>query len=126
MIERDELMSDKNIWPDDTDGDVLRILDERGFDFSCDHNIEFNIDFKHWPLNQTEQEQVREKLPMARFIDPTEEDIADGDDSGFVICVVKGQVSYDFVVKEQKRLSDLFASMDGHCDSWAVCSPCGG
>lgn len=39
-------------WPDDEDGDVLRVLDERGFDFNKEVKIDFEIDFDHWPLSK--------------------------------------------------------------------------
>lgn len=45
-------MNTKNNWPSDIDGDVLRLLEERGFDFNLAHEIEFIIDFKCWPLSK--------------------------------------------------------------------------
>ena len=51
-------MSDLKNWPDDTDGDVFRILDERNFDFESEQDIEFSIDFKSWPLSIKAQQKA--------------------------------------------------------------------
>jgi len=118
-------MSDKNIWPKDIDGDVLRLLEERGFDFNLAHEIEFIIDFKYWPLSKERQDIVLGKLPQTRFVEADEELIEEGDPSGYVSFKVKNTVSYDFITLEMKRLSSLFANMDGVCDSWSVTSGCG-
>jgi len=119
------LMSDNNIWPKDIDGDILRLLEERGFDFNLAHEIEFIIDFKCWPLSKERQYEVLGKLPQTRFVEADEELIEEGDPSGYVSFTVKNTVSYDFITFEMKRLSSLFANMDGVCDSWSVTSGCG-
>ena len=36
-------------WPNDTDGDVLRRLEQDGFDFTRTHEIDFIVDFDSWP-----------------------------------------------------------------------------
>ncbi len=118
-------MNEKNIWPTDIDGDVLRLLEERGFDFNLEHEIEFIIDFKCWPLNKERQNEVLEKLPQARFVEADEELIEEGDPSGYVSFKVKNTVTYDFISFEMKRLSSLFVNTDGFCDSWSVTSGCG-
>ncbi len=118
-------MNTKNNWPSNIDGDVLRLLEERGFDFNLAHEIEFIIDFKCWPLNKEQQDEVIRKLPQACFVEADEELIEEGDPSGYVSFKVKNTVSYDFITLEMKKLSSIFANMDGFCDSWSVTSGCG-
>jgi len=118
-------MSEKTTWPTDIDGDVLRLLEGRGFDFNKAHEIEFIIDFKCWPLSKERQDEVIGKLPQVRFVEADEEYIEEGDPSGYASFKVENTVTYDFITLEMKRLSSLFANMDGFCDSWSVTSGCG-
>ncbi|RJE75917.1 hypothetical protein BGP78_16380 [Pseudoalteromonas sp. MSK9-3] len=119
-------MTDKNSWPTDSDGDMLRLLEERNFDFNVLHNIEFNIDFQAWPLSKDQQVSILEQLPDASFVEPDEDSIAEGDESGYVSFAVKNKVTYEFITQEQERLGDLFSDIGGFCNSWGVLSPCGG
>lgn len=118
-------MNDNNDWPQDVDGDVLRLLQGRGFDFNLEHEIEFMIDFKYWPLSETQQTEVLNKLPEVSFVETEAELLEEGDPAGYASFKVKNKVTYDFVTKEPKRLSNLFANMKGFCDSWVVVSGCG-
>ena len=36
-------------WPETADGDVFRRLQSSQFDFSSLREIDFNVDFEHWP-----------------------------------------------------------------------------
>jgi hypothetical protein len=119
-------MLDKKDWPTDSDGDMLRLLEERNFDFNSLHNIEFNIDFQSWPLDKEQRNAVIAQLPEAIFVQPDEESIAEGDESGYVSFSVKNKVTYEFITQEQKRLGALFSDIGGFCNSWGVLSPCGG
>ena len=119
-------MSDLKNWPDDTDGDVFRILDERNFDFESEQDIEFSIDFKSWPLSIKAQQEALEKLPGSKFIELDEEYQDDDINSGYLSYIIKSRVTYELVTEEQKKLSNIFDELDGYCDSWRVCSPCGG
>lgn len=112
-------------WPDDTDGDVFRILEERNFDFDSEQFIEFSIDFKSWPLNKDLQQKALSKLPDAKFIELDEAYQEEGLNSGYLSYTLKDKVTYELVKKEQKRLTSIFADIDGYCDSWQVNSPCG-
>ena len=119
-------MSDLKNWPDDTDGDVFRILDERNFDFESEQDIEFSIDFRSWPLSIKAQQKALEKLPGSKFIELDEEYQDDDINSGYLSYIIKCRVTFEFVTEEQKKLSNIFDELDGYCDSWRVCSPCGG
>lgn len=58
-------------WPDDADGDVLRRMEESGFNFEKVVVIDFNIDFDHWPLSEEEKNYIASLYPDSEFIDPT-------------------------------------------------------
>ncbi|KZN45074.1 ribonuclease E inhibitor RraB [Pseudoalteromonas luteoviolacea] len=119
-------MTDTHTWPADADGEVLKVLDERGFDFGSTHTIEFYLEFKTWPLSEHQQNEISEKLHGADFIESDPEDIELGDAPGYVLFTTQNKVTHEFVGQEQVRLSKLVAHLDGTCNSWAVCSPCGG
>lgn len=119
-------MTEKNTWPSDTDGEILQLLEGRGFDFDAQHEIEFMLDFKDWPLGNEQQKAVLQKLPAASFVEADEAFLEEGDPAGYVSLKITNKVTYDFVTQECKRLSNLFADMGGYCDSWCVTSGCGG
>ncbi|TQF70064.1 ribonuclease E inhibitor RraB [Pseudoalteromonas luteoviolacea] len=114
-------MTETITWPSDTDGDMLRILGERDFDFDTVHNIEFYVEFAAWPLSEVQQTEISKILPEASYLEPNEEDEL----PGHVLFIVKNKVTHEFVTEEQKRLTSMVAEIGGFCNSWAVCSPCG-
>ena len=118
-------MNENNAWPQGVDGDVLRLLQGRGFDFNLEHEIEFMIDFESWPLSKIQQAEVLTKLPEVSFVETEAHLLEEGDPTGYASLKVTSKVTYDFVTKEPKRLSNLFANMKGFCDSWVVVSGCG-
>ena len=113
-------------WPSNSDGDMFRILAERNFDFSKEQEIEFTIDFKSWPLNQEQSAAIRERLPDASTVSIDETMLEGGENSGYLSFIIKREITYDFIISEQKRLTDIVADLGGYCDSWSVNSPCGG
>ncbi|MCF2859142.1 ribonuclease E inhibitor RraB [Pseudoalteromonas sp. SMS1] len=115
-------MTETSSWPSDADGEMLRILAERDFDFKAIHNIEFYVEFASWPLTEAQQKEIENKLPEVDYIEPNVEDEL----PGHVLFTAKSKVTHEFVTQEQKRLSDIVTDMGGFCNSWAVCSPCGG
>ena len=109
-------------WPDDDDGDVLRLLEKSKFNFSKEYEIDFNIDFDHWPLNAREIVEIKNLYPGCDFIDPDEEDIEEGNLNGYVQFKVKSQVTYDFVTQTQKKVTEQVQIFGGWCESWGVLS----
>ncbi len=107
-------------FPDDLDGDVLRELEENNFDFSKEYVIDFNIDFNDWPLKLDAKAAISKIYPNCKFIDPSKEDIANGDLVGYVQFQIIGKLSYDLVVKTQERATDQMQPFGGWCDSWGL------
>ncbi|KZN58354.1 ribonuclease E inhibitor RraB [Pseudoalteromonas luteoviolacea] len=114
-------MIETTSWPLDADGDMLRILAERDFDFDTAHDIEFYVEFASWPLTYEQQTEISNILPEASYVEPNEEDEL----PGHVLFTVSNKVTHEFVSGEQKRLSNIVSNIGGFCNSWAVCSPCG-
>lgn len=109
-----------NAWPGDVDGDVLRRMDEDGFDFSKPVEIDFNIDFESWPPPEAALARIRERHPDARVVEPGEGD--DEDDDGYVQVVVNDVLSYELVMRVQRELSALAEPFGGVCESWGAWS----
>ncbi len=109
-------------WPNDADGDVLKSLEKDGFDFSKDHEIDFNIDFKHWPLSKKESEHIKSLYPHCEFIDPDEEDIENGALIGYVKFTVTSKLTYEFVISTQESVTNNMQQYGGWCESWGLWS----
>lgn len=107
-------------WPNDADGDVFRRLEEKNFDFDSTVQVDFNIDFDHWPLSKEEQEFVKGLYPNSELIDPDEEDIEAGDDMGYVQFQVVGKLTYELVIEVQGAVTNQMRQIGGVCESWGV------
>lgn len=107
-------------FPDDVDGDVLRTLEENGFDFERVVDIDFIIDFDHWPLTEEENKSIKTLYPDCEFLDPDEVDLTEGVTNGSVEIVISSKLSYDLVVKTQEKLTSEMKPFGGWCDSWGV------
>jgi hypothetical protein len=102
------------IWPDDADGDVMRSLEDSGFDFSREHAIDFNVDFEDWPPPDEALLAIRRKFPDAEVYEPEDED------PGYVLFQVRAPVSYELVMRVQRETTELMAPFDGRCEFWGV------
>ncbi|WP_193164911.1 ribonuclease E inhibitor RraB [Microbulbifer hainanensis] len=107
-------------WPNDADGDVLRRLKERNFNFASEHEVDFNIDFDHWPLTEAERMYLFQNYPGAEFIEPDEEDLVNGNTCGYVLIKFKSKISYEFVVETQKFITRKTSFIGGSCESWGL------
>jgi hypothetical protein len=100
-------------WPDDADGEVLRLLAENGFDFSAEVPIEFNVDVEEWPPGEAMLVALRKHYDDVECVEAE-----DGD--RFVQFVVTARVSYELVTSVQRAATELAAPFGGWCDSWAA------
>ena len=101
-------------WPKDADGDVLRGLQSREFDFSREYLIDFNVDFEEWPPPPQAIALLRRHYPSAT--------VYQGDDEGpgDILVQIYSRVDYDLVVRVQKEISGLMAPFGGVCESWGA------
>src|ERR1700734_2389573 len=107
-------MDENNNWPADADGDVLRRLRDRGFDFSRRYTIDFNIDFDAWPPSQTAIARLKEIHQNVTLFEP------EGEPTGEVVVQITDLVSYDLVVRTQAAISNAMRPFGGRCDAWGV------
>ncbi len=103
-------------FPDDADGDVLRRLDESGFDFSKPTTIDFNIDFVSWPPHPDAISKLKEFSGAVEIYEPDEEY------SGYVLFNIHQILSYELVIETQENVTSLMAEYGGVCESWGVLS----
>ena len=107
-------------WPNDADGDVLRNLEENGFDFNRSYKIDFDIDFNKWPLTNTENDQIKKIYPTCTFYDPDEEDMEEGNTIGYVNLQIESKLTYEFVINTQKEITNNVKPYGGWCETWGV------
>ncbi|MCW8931332.1 MAG: ribonuclease E inhibitor RraB [Gammaproteobacteria bacterium] len=107
-------------WPNDIDGDVFKRLESHNFDFSKQHEIEFIIDFDTWPLPTKTISEIEELFPECEFIEPDEEDIRNGDTTGYVQFYITEMLTYKFIINKQKEITKKVKPFGGWCDSWGV------
>jgi hypothetical protein len=101
-------------WPNDADGDVLRGMEECGFDFSSAAIIDFNVDFEPWPPQPAALVVLRARFRGAEVIEP------EGDFRGYVQFQVEAPVTYELVIRMQREVTDLMRPYGGYCESWGV------
>ena len=101
-------------WPNDADGDVLRRLEESGFDFSSEHTLDFNVDLASWPPPDELLSVIHRRFDNARSVPP------ENHYRGYVQFRIKGHVTYDLVTSVQREASQLARQFGGVCESWGV------
>lgn len=101
-------------FPDDVDGDVLRRLDESGFDFSKTWKIDFNVDFDSWPPSPEALNILEKEYGAIEVYEP------DGESDGYVLFNVNSIVSYELIMSSQQKASSLVSDFGGVCDSWGI------
>lgn len=104
-------------FPDDVDGDVLRLAAADGFDFSQPVEIDFNIDFNGEPHSVAcgspdiaIAEQVVREFP----------DVLVSSRGDELLVQMDALLSYELVVRVQATLSRIAAPFGGKCDTWGV------
>lgn len=100
-------------WPDDDDGDVMRRLEAAAFDFSIEHEIDFNVDFFEWPPAEDAMNRLKPFGKLESFA-PDEEF------PGYVQIQIHSKVTYETVTAMQRRVSNAMAPYGGICESWGV------
>lgn len=107
-------------WPNNADGDVFRRLESDGFDFSKIYEVDFNIDFDHWPLSTKEIDYVKNLYPNSELIEPDLDDEIEGSVIGYVLININAQLTYEFVVDTQKNITEKMSVIGGVCESWGL------
>jgi len=101
-------------WPTDADGDVLRALQDGGFDFSKPTLIDFNVDFQNRPPPPAALNVLSRHYPSLEICEP------DGEADGYLLFQVYALVTYELVMNVQSEVTELMAPFQGECSSWGV------
>ena len=101
-------------WPSDADGDVLRRLHAKSFDFSSEHEVDFNIDFEEWPPSPEAIAWLESRYSNVK-VHQDEAGI-----SGYIQLRIRARVTYEFVVKTQREVTLGTHEYRGICESWGV------
>lgn len=100
-------------FPDDADGDVLRALQEKNFDFGSEHSVDFYIDFGEHPNHASVEKSVRIELPSAQ---------CEWENDKCLVVSIAMRVTHHGIVDTQKVLSRSVADVGGWCETWGVMS----
>jgi|SRR5581483_3884573 len=98
-------------WPNGADGDVLRKLNDGGFDFSQPTLIEFEVDFQSWPPSPLAFATLSRHYPSLTRHEP------DDEDEGYLQLQVYALVTYELVTNVQNEVTELRAPFRGECCS---------
>jgi hypothetical protein len=101
-------------WPNDADGEVLRSLENGGFDFRRRCLIDFNVDFEEWPPSSEAMSLLAREYPSLKVSEP------DAGSPGYLQFQVYGILDYEVVTRVQESVSESMAVYKGRCDSWGV------
>lgn len=106
-------------WPNDADGDTFRLLAENNFDFNKEYEIDFNVDFKDWPLSNDAIAALRDIDPNVLLMESNRKNSVA---RGLAVVKIKARLNYNMVVEAQKKLTRQFRKYGGWCKTWGVMS----
>ncbi len=101
-------------FTNDVDGDVLRSLQDQGFDFSRAVSIDFNVDFPYWPPSQKALATLENTFGHIEVYEPEDEY------EGYVLFQLNDLLTHDLVVSTQEAAAKLMQPYQGVCESWGV------
>lgn len=104
-------------WPSDADGDVFRRLEASDFDFTAEYEIDFNVDFEHWPPHPDAIAWLQSNYPHVEIYKPED------DFSGYVQFKIRSKVNYTLVINTQAEVTRSMQQYGGLCESWGVMQP---
>lgn len=101
-------------FPNDADGQVLKMLYKQGVDFKKPHNVDFVVAVP----DQKSGEAVLEILRTDEYNCELEQD--DETKEWTCYCYIKMLLNYEDIIDVQKRLDELSKPHDGFIDGWGV------
>lgn len=103
-----------NKFPNDEDGNVLRLLEQQGCDFSVEHKVDFFIEVP----DKKSGELVLKALQEKGIFSILEQDMEDM--QWFCQCIYKMILSYEGIVDIQQKLNDICQPYGGLVEGWGV------
>ena len=107
-------MNTPTSWPSDADGDVLRRLSAKAFDFSSEHEIDFNVDFEEWPPHPGAIDWLESKYTRVEVHHP------EAGFTGYIQFKIRAKLTYELVMHIQHEATLGTQEHGGVCDSWGV------
>ena len=107
-------MSTPTTWPNDADGDVLRRLDAKAFNFAAEYEIDFNVDFEDWPPHPDAVAWLESRYAnVTLYKDETGL-------NGYIQFKLRAKLTYEFVMNTQREATVGTEAYGGICESWGV------
>lgn len=101
-------------FPNDEDGQVLKMLYKQGVDFKEQQNVDFSVAVP----DKKSGEAVLTILRTDGFDCELEQD--DETDEWTCYCFIKMLLNYEDIIDIQKRLDELSKPHGGYADGWGV------
>jgi hypothetical protein len=107
-------MNNLATWPDDADGDVLRALESKGFDFGAEYSIDFNVDFEDWPPHPEAIKWLQSRYGTVEVFVP------DNDLYEYAHFKIRARLSHTLVRETQAEVTAQLGRFGGVCETWGV------
>lgn len=106
-------------YPEDTNGDVFRRLEEQNFDFSKKHNVEFFAVFAtEEEADQIAKQYVEDWNSGTNFINIETRPHEVG---GMELeLVIEMEVTYENIVAFENKLEERVSKVEGYLDGWGL------
>ena len=103
-------------FPDDADGDVLRRLEEAGFDFTK----AYDVDFYCYANDESTAKQILKKSEQIGYVSKIFVDEEDENKSKqySVYMSVNIKITYAEVMRRQTELDGWLSDYNTRCDGW--------
>lgn len=101
-------------FPNDDDGQVLKMLYKKGIDFNKPQNVDFFVAVP----DEKSGEVILKVLEREGFECELSQD--EEDEEWTCYCLVKMLLTYEDIINIQKRLDDLSKTYGGYSDGWGV------
>lgn len=118
-------MASEDSFPDDENGDVLRLMQEEGVDLSRPRTIEFEHVFPDENSARQFGESVDQLVGSSLLYPPEDEDpeeeIEDGEEWE-VVCRVTMVPSHTNITGKERELAEIAVKFGGRADGWGSLS----
>jgi len=101
--------------PDEKTADVLRQMEQHGFDFSKETLVKFSVAFEEWPPSEESIDKLRSAFSIVELQAPSGRSRL-----GYATIHVTALVTYDFMVSTEKKIQELVKETDESCTSWSI------
>ena len=101
-------------FPGDENGDVLRLLQKKGFDFSTEHIFDYEHIFRTEKSAQEFADEIRKRNLSAQI------NFQEGVSNWNVTVKVRHELTHAKISQTEAELNDLAVQFGGKKDGWGV------